>query len=371
MKIIFASDSFKGSLTSHQVNSIEMTVAEAVLGCGDYIALEMADGGEGTLAAIERSVPGYLRVTRNVKNPLGRPVNATFLLRGSEAVVEMAEASGLTLVPEKERNPLNTSSYGTGELIREAVLSGARTIYIGIGGSATNDGGMGAMRALGYRFLTADGMELEGCGRDLSQVAQIDDTAAMAALKDCDFHIMCDVTNPLTGPEGATYTFGPQKGADKETLEELENGMKNYLTVLECYAGKDLGQIEGLGAAGGLGAALYVMLNGQLQSGVDVLLNLADFEAMLEGADAVISGEGKTDWQTLNGKVVCGIAKRCRSHNIPLHVISGYIGEGVEELYELGVTTMTACVEEELPMEEIIAGAEERLRKATLKVLQI
>lgn len=371
MKIVFASDSFKGSLSSEQVNQIEIDVANEVLGEGEYISLEMADGGEGTLAAIERCVPGYNRITRSVTGPLGKLIQASYLLRGSEAVIEMAEASGLTLVDEAKRDPMNTTSAGTGELICDAILNGARTIYIGIGGSATNDGGIGAMKAMGFRFLRTDNTAVFGYGSDLADIYSIDDSFVPSIVNECEFIVMCDVKNPLTGPNGATYTFGPQKGATGDILTALENGMVNYLRRLEKFTGKELSQIEGLGAAGGMGAALYALLGGTLKSGVDVLLDLAGFDGMIDGADAVISGEGRTDSQTLNGKVVYGIAKRCRDRGVPLHVISGSLGEGIEELYDVGVTSMTPCVTEQLTMEEIRRDSELNLRKASTMVLKL
>lgn len=370
MKIIFASDSFKGSLSSAQVNSIEIEVAKEILGEGEYLSLEVADGGEGTLSAIERSVPGYVRKHAVVTAPLGNKIEASYLIRGNEAIVEMAEASGLTLVEESLRNPMNTTTLGTGELIREAIIDGARTIFIGIGGSATNDGGIGAMIALGYRFIKADGTVCEGYGRELKEITSIDDSRIMSELKDCTFVVMCDVKNPLTGPNGATHTFGPQKGAVGDILRSLEEGMINYQNVLEAYTGNDLKTIEGYGAAGGLGAALHAILGGTLKSGVDVLLDLAHFDEMLEGTQAVVSGEGRTDWQTLNGKVVYGIAKRCKEHGVPLHVISGSLGDGIEELYDIGVTTMTPCITEKLTMDEIKANAEKNLVAAARSVFE-
>lgn len=364
MNIIFASDSFKGSLTSKEANDILMQAAKEVYGEGEYHILLIADGGEGTLAAVQNGTYGYERRECLVTGPMGEPVRASYLIRGEEAVIEMAEASGLPLVPVERRDPRYATTKGTGELIRDAVQNGARTLYIGIGGSATNDGGIGAMTALGYRFLDSDGKELEGYGKDLAHIATIDDSCVMPELSECRFTVMCDVKNPLTGTKGATYVFGPQKGAVGEIGDELEKGMLHYQKLLNEYAGEDISAVEGLGAAGGLGAALYVFLKAQMQSGIDVLLDLTEFDKLLENADLVVSGEGKTDRQTLNGKVVAGIAKRCKKAGKPLYVVSGSLSEGIDALYEEGVTKMQACVDENADIQEAMAHAGENLYKA-------
>jgi glycerate kinase len=368
MNIIFAADSFKGSLTSREANEILTQAAEAVYGNGEYRTVLIADGGEGTLAAVENGTSGYERRELSVTGPMGEPVKAHYLIRGAEAVIEMAEASGLPLVPAERRNPLHATTRGTGELIRAAVENGARTIYIGIGGSATNDGGIGAMTALGYRFLDSEGKELEGYGKDLARIAAIDDSRKMPELSACTFTVMCDVRNPLTGPNGATRVFGLQKGAEGEIGDQLEEGMVHYQELLSAYAGEDISEIEGLGAAGGLGAALYIFLKAHMKSGIDVLLDLTGFDELLEHADLTVSGEGKTDCQTLNGKVVAGIAKRCKKAGKPLYVVSGCLGEGIEALYDAGVTKMAACVDETADLKDAMAHARENLYRAAVDV---
>ena len=370
MDIIFAADSFKGSLTSKEANDILTQAAKEVYGEGEYHTVLIADGGEGTLAAVQNGTLGYECREILVTGPVGEPVKAYYLIRGDEAVVEMAEASGLPLVPAERRNPLYATTKGTGELIKAAIQNGARNIYIGIGGSATNDGGIGAMTALGYRFLDSDGKALEGYGRDLTHIVTIDDSCAMPELSACTFTVMCDVKNPLTGPNGATYVFGPQKGAVGLIRDELEKGMIHYQKLLNKYAGEDISSVEGLGAAGGLGAALYVFLKAQMKSGIDVLLDLTGFDKLLKKADLVVSGEGKTDRQTLNGKVVAGIAKRCKNAGKPLYVVSGCLGEGIDALYEAGVTKMQACVDETADIQEAMAHAKENLYKAAKAVFE-
>lgn len=370
MDIIFAADSFKGSLTSKEANDILMQAAKEVYGKGEYHTVLIADGGEGTLAAVQNGTVGYESRELLVTGPVGDPVKAHYLISGKEAVVEMAEASGLPLVPAERRNPLYATTKGTGELIKAAIQDGARNIYIGIGGSATNDGGIGAMMALGYRFLDSEGNALEGYGRDLARIAVIDDSCVMPELSACTFTVMCDVKNPLTGSNGATYVFGAQKGADRLIRDELEEGMVRYQKVLNDYSGRDISAIEGLGAAGGLGAALYVFLKAQMKSGIDVLLDLSGFDKLLEHADLVVSGEGKTDRQTLDGKVVAGIAKRCKNAGKPLYVVSGCLGEEIDALYDAGVTKMQACVDETADLQDAIAHAKENLYKAAKSIFQ-
>lgn len=370
MKIIFAADSFKGSLTSREANEILTQAAEEVYGKGEYHTILIADGGEGTLDAVRSGTSGYERRELTVTGPIGEAVKAHYLIRGEEAVIEMAEASGLPLVPAERRNPLYATTKGTGELIKAAIQEGARTIYIGIGGSATNDGGIGAMTALGYRFLDAGGNELAGYGKDLADIAVIDDSEVMPELSDCAVTVMCDVKNPLTGPNGATYVFGPQKGAVDSIGDELEKGMLHYQKLLSDYAGEDISTVKGLGAAGGLGAALYVFLKARMQSGIDVLLDLTEFDRLLAEADLVVSGEGKTDRQTLNGKVVAGIAKRCKKAGKPLYVVSGCLGEGIDALYDAGVTKMRGCVDETADLKDAMAHAKENLYQAAKAIFE-
>ena len=370
MNIIFAADSFKGSLTSKEANEIMMKAAMDVFGKGEYHTILIADGGEGTLAAVQSGTSGYECRELCVTGPIGEPVRAHYLIRGDEAVIEMAEASGLPIVPVEKRNPLYATTKGTGELMKAAIQDGARNIYVGIGGSATNDGGIGAMTALGYRFLDCDGKELEGYGKDLDRIVTIDDSGVMPELSDCAFTVMCDVKNPLCGPNGATRVFGPQKGAVGKIGDELEQGMAHYQELLCRYSGEDISEVEGLGAAGGLGAALYVFLKAQMRSGIDVLLDLTGFDHLLEHADLVVSGEGKTDRQTLNGKVVAGIAKRCKKAGKPLYVVSGCLGSGIDALYDAGVTKMKACVDETVDIQDAMAHAKENLYKAAKSIFE-
>ena len=309
MKFVFASDSFKGTLSSIRTGELLTAAAEEVFPGCSCKTVPMADGGEGTAEAVILATGGKW-VPVEVRGPLGEPVSAGYgLLPGGTAIIEMASASGLVLVPPEQRDPRNTSTYGTGELIAAALKAGCTELTIAIGGSATNDGGMGCSRALGVRFLDASGHELEGKGGDLAKVAHIDASGLLPAAKAANFTIMSDVDNPLLGPDGATFTFGPQKGAIPEIRDELEAGMENYAQVLERDLGSDTG-FPGAGAAGGLGAALKIFLGAQMRSGSDAVLDLVHFDEDLKDADFVITGEGRIDWQSAHGKVVSGVGKR-------------------------------------------------------------
>ena len=287
---------------------------------------------------------------------------------GDSAIIEMAAASGLPMVPAEKRNPLNTSTYGTGELIKDALDRGYRKISIAIGGSATNDGGMGAMRALGVRFLDAQGHELEGKGEDLTKVADIDVGGLHPAVSQARFTVMCDVTNPLTGPDGATFTFGKQKGGTPEILDILEGGMIRYAALIKEKLGVDVDKIPGSGAAGGLGAAFCVFLKATLKSGIDTVLDLVHFNELLEGVDLVVTGEGRMDWQSAFGKVPSGIGQRCKERGIPVVAIVGGMGMKAETIFDYGVdsimTTINGATELEEALErseELYAGAADRM----------
>lgn len=371
MKIVLASDSYKGSLSSTQVNNIVAQQAQKVFGKCDIKKVQMADGGEGTLAAVLETDKDYRKVEVKVSDPLGNVITASYIMKKDVAVIEMAEASGLTLVPSKLRNPLNTTSKGTGQLIADALKNGAVNIYIGIGGSATNDGGMGAMTMLGYRFLDQNGNELKGTGGDLEKVVAIDDKSVMPELKKAKFTVMCDVTNPLTGEKGATYVFGPQKGADDEIANRLERGMLNYSKVLSKFLGRDISSLPGMGAAGGMGAALYAFTDSKMESGIQVLLDLNDFDNLIKDADMVITGEGRTDEQSVGGKVVSGIAKRCKENKTPLYVLSGSLSGDLEELYDMGVTGMQACVCDVIDISDAMENAQVYLERAAERLFRI
>ena len=283
----------------------------------------------------------------------------------------MAAASGLPLVPEGKRNPRETTTLGTGEMIADAVSKGFRDISIAIGGSATNDGGIGCMRALGVRFLDESGSELEGRGKDLIRIRSIDLTGMDPKLKECAFTVMCDVTNPLCGPNGATYTFGKQKGGTPEILDELEAGMCNYRDVLLRQFGIDMDTIPGAGAAGGLGAALMVFLNGKLKSGIETVLELSDFDRRLEGVSLVVTGEGAADWQSVSGKVMQSVGMHCRKFGIPVTAVVGSMGPGAEQLYEYGIDSIITTINGIMPLKEAMDRAEELYLDAARRMFRM
>ncbi|MBQ7636419.1 MAG: glycerate kinase [Lachnospiraceae bacterium] len=370
MKIVFASDSFKGSLSSEKINQLLGRAAREVFGSPEVVPVVLADGGEGTLAAVLALKKGR-KIAVTVHDPL---MNETEAYYGSfddgKAVIEMAQASGLTLIPEGKRNPLKTSSIGTGELIRAALKAGHRELVIGIGGSATNDGGMGAAAALGIRFLDKKGKALEGRGEELINVTSIYMPDRISELNDAKISVMCDVTNPLCGPMGASRVFGPQKGADEVTVKALEEGMENYRDVIRHTFGVDPDKVPGAGAAGGMGAALKIMLGGELRSGIDTLLDLCDFGRLISGADLIITGEGRLDSQSASGKAVQGVGLRAKRAGIPCIAICGCTGEGFEKIKECGVTKVVTLTDNNITPEQAMERAEEIYYKRAVQVLR-
>lgn len=359
MKLLFASDSFKGTLSSKKTAELLSQAAAEIFPDCECAHVEVADGGEGTTDAVLAAVNGS-RISISVRGPLGDVTECYYgALDGTRAVMEMAAASGLPLVPDNLRDPRRTSSYGTGEIIADAMAKGYRDISIAIGGSATNDGGMGCMRALGVKFLDGDGKELGGAGEDLIRVRHIDVSGLNPLVKETSFTVMCDVTNPLCGENGATYTFGKQKGGTKEILDELEKGMENYRDVIRSQFGTDLDQIPGAGAAGGLGGGLMVFLNGKLKSGIETVLDLVNFDRKLEGVDLVVTGEGATDWQSVFGKVMQGVGVHCKKNNVPAVAIVGSMGTGAEDIFEYGIDSIITTVNGIMPLAEALARAEE------------
>lgn len=371
MKFLFASDSFKGTLSSEQIIQLLTDAAEKVFPGCETSGVLIADGGEGTMDAVIRMTNGS-RKTVSVHGPKMEEVKASYgVFDGDSAIIEMASASGLPMVPAKERNPLYTTSYGTGELIRDALDAGYRKLSVAIGGSATNDGGMGAMRALGVRFLDEAGQELEGFGKDLQKVRHIDVSGLHPAVAEAEITVMCDVNNPLTGPNGATYTFGPQKGASPEIADQLEEGMKQYASVILEQLGTDVDLIPGAGAAGGMGAALCVFLKAELKSGIETVLDLIHFNELLEGTDLVVTGEGRIDWQSAFGKVPSGIGMRCKAQGIPVAAVVGGMGKGAEKIYEFGVDSIISTINGAMDIEEALSRAEELYANAAERMFRM
>ncbi len=359
MKFLFASDSFKGSLSSQKTAELLSQAALEIFPDCECSHVEVADGGEGTTDAVLSAVSGK-KIFLSAHGPLGELTDGYYgALDDKRAVMEMAAVSGLPLVPASLRDPRKTSSLGTGEMIADALSRGFRDISIAIGGSATNDGGMGCMRALGVKFLDADGHELIGCGADLARVRRIDTSGLNPLIKDTSFTVMCDVTNPLCGKNGATYTFGKQKGGTPEILDELEIGMQNYRDVLRSQFGIDMDAVSGAGAAGGLGAALMVFLNGKLKSGIETVLDLVEFDKKLEGVSLVVTGEGSTDWQSVFGKVMQGVGAHCRRRHVPAVAIVGSMGKGAEDIFAHGIDSIITTVNGIMTLEEALERADE------------
>ncbi len=359
MKFLFASDSFKGTLSSEQTVELLARAAKEVFGEIEYSGVPVADGGEGTTDAVVAAENGEW-IETEVCGPLMETVKARYgMLDSRRAVIEMAAASGLPLVPMEKRNPLHTTSYGTGQLIRHALNEGFTDISIAIGGSATNDGGMGCARALGVRFLDKDGKELEGKGEDLEKVSSIDVSGLDHRIASTKITVMCDVTNPLCGENGATYTFGAQKGATPEIQARLEAGMKNYRDLIRKQFDVDPDSIQGAGAAGGLGAALMVFLGGEMKSGIETVLDLIGFDRRLEGTDLVVTGEGRTDWQSCFGKVMQGVGERARAKGVIAVGLSGSLGRDAKQIFDHGIASLMTTVDAPMPLEEALDRAEE------------
>jgi len=373
MKLLFASDSFKGSLTSEQTSSLLTKAANEVFGTCETSGVPVADGGEGTVDAVIAAENGE-EITISVHGPLMTMIEASYGVfedqTGRRAVIEMAAASGLPKMPADLRNPMNTTTYGTGELILDALERGYRDLSIAIGGSATNDGGMGCARALGVKFLNKEGKELEGFGRDLLDVASIDVSGLDPRIKETKITVMCDVTNPLCGKDGATWTFGRQKGATPEMQEQLEKGMCNYRDIIKDSFGIDCDQIQGAGAAGGLGAALKVFLNGEMKSGIETVLDLIHFDERLDGVDLVVTGEGRTDWQSCFGKVMQGVGMHAKAKGIPVLGLSGGLGEKAMDICNCGVSSLMTTVNSPMEVTEAIARAEELYYEGAVRMFR-
>lgn len=323
-KVVVASDSFKGCLTSMQVaEGVEAGIRKCCPDC-QVVKIAVADGGEGTVDALLETMGGR-RVSAEVSDPLGRPCMAEYAILNDEvtAVMEMSSASGLTLLKHEERNPLLTSTYGTGQMIADALDRGCRRFLIGIGGSATNDAGMGMLEALGCRFLDEDGNALQGCGESMSRIATIDLSNLRSEIGESEFIVACDVDSPFHGPEGAAYVYGPQKGATPEMVIRLDAGLRNMADLIAREMGIQVVDMPGAGAAGGLGGAFKAFLNAELRKGAEMVLEAIGFDEIIKDADLVITGEGRIDAQTMTGKLPYAVARRAGAQGIPVLAICG------------------------------------------------
>jgi glycerate kinase len=341
LKVVIAPQGFKGNLTALEVSrAVERGIRRVVPDVTTSL-VPMADGGEGTTQALVDALGGDM-VPVEVTGPLGERVVAHWGFLGDRvtAVLEMAAASGLGLVPSEKLNPLLATTYGTGELIRDALEKGCRKFIIGIGGSATNDGGAGMAQALGARLLDGEGKPIGFGGAALNNLEHIDVTALDPRLADCSVLLACDVDNPLCGPNGASCIYGPQKGATREMVAELDLALAHYADVIERDLGIDIRDIPGAGAAGGLGTGLMVFLKAELKPGIDVVIRATGLVKHLEGADLVFTGEGRIDIQTVCGKTPVGVARRAKEFGLPVIAIAGEIGDGYREVYEQGIDSV-------------------------------
>lgn len=335
-----------------------------------FMCVPVADGGEGTVEAMVSSLGGEYR-SIEVTAPDGRKIQAEYgVLPGNKVVLEMAAASGLPLIPKENRDVMNATTYGTGELIRAALGENCSQIYIGIGGSATNDGGLGMAQALGYSFLDEDGKEVGFGGKELERVARIDTTNVDKRLKEKEIIVMSDVTNPLCGELGAAAIYGPQKGASPDQVVELDKGLAHFAAVIKEQLGMDLLEMPGAGAAGGLGAGLVAFAGAKIKSGIDAILEVSRFEEKLNWADIVITGEGRIDRQSAFGKAISGISRMAKEKDIPVIAVSGSIEYGAEIIYEKGVTTMEAAVCKPMHIDEAIRNADVLVENAVERVMR-
>ena len=373
MKLVIAPDSFKESLDAEGVaraiaKGIESTLADVDIHC-----VPVADGGEGTTEALIAATSGQQH-TADVTGPLGQPLNAIWGVLGHQegvpltAVVETAAASGLDKILPEQRDALKASTYGTGELILKALDQGARRIIMGLGGSATNDGGTGLLRALGAKFLNAAGQELAEGGAALAHLDCVDLTGFDPRLAETEFLVACDVDNPLLGERGASAIFGPQKGATPAQVQQLDDALARLADISADLLGKDLRDRAGAGAAGGLGYALVQFLDARLAPGIDLVLEAVDFHNMLEGADLVITGEGRMDGQSLSGKTPVGVARWAKQHDLPVIALCGSIGEGAEGVHDVGIDALFSVVPGVCSLEEALANGAENLERTGAQI---
>ena len=371
MRVLIASDSFKGSLKSLEVADIIEKGIRRVYGAAHVEKIALADGGEGTVEAIVESLKGEYRCVE-VSGPLGDKVRARYgVVNGGTAIIEMAEASGLYLIPGEKRNPLATSTYGTGELIRDAMNLGCRRIILGIGGSATNDGGMGMAAALGVKFLDQNGNHLEPGGGHLDRLSKIDIGGISPLIAETEFLVASDVNNPLCGERGASRVFGPQKGASRQMVEVLDRNLLHYADIIKKELSMDVKDVPGAGAAGGTGAGLVVFCGAKIAKGIDVVLDTVNIEDRIKDADVVITGEGRLDEQTAYGKAPVGLALRAKKYGKPVFAVVGSIGKGADLVYRHGIDAVMSAVVNPVTLDEAIKESPRLIEEASERLFRI
>ena len=371
MKIVVAPQAFKGSLSATEVGNSMIKGIENVIENSTNLLVPIADGGDGTLETLVESSQGKINLIK-VTGPLGEQQNSAWgaLGRNKTAIIEMARSSGLALVPINKLNPLISTTYGLGEVILDALDQGYRDFIIGIGGSATNDAGAGMAQALGVKLLDSNGNELPFGGESLSKLNSINIDGIDTRIKESNFAIACDVNNPLTGPEGASAIYGPQKGATPEMVNTLDQALTNFAKIVEKDLGIKINNVEGSGAAGGLGGGLIAFLNGKLRKGVDIVLDFVDIDKALINTNLVNTGEGQLDFQTIYNKAPIGVAKRAKHLGIPVIAISGSLGENFSVVHEHGIDAASSIVSKPMTLEEASKNAPELISTATEQALR-
>ncbi|MBP1905360.1 glycerate kinase [Paenibacillus turicensis] len=369
---VLAPDSFKESMTAKEVCIAMEKGLRKVYPEANYVHVPMSDGGEGTVQSLVDASNGTL-FTKEVMGPLGQPVEARFGILGDgfTGAIEMASASGIHLVTKETKNPLITTTYGTGQLISECLDRGMKQIIIGIGGSATNDGGTGMAEALGARFLDKNGDTLPRGGGNLDQLATIDVSGLDQRLNDVRIIVACDVTNPLCGEHGASHVFGPQKGATPEMVAQLDQSLAHYADVVKTQLNKDIRDVPGAGAAGGLGAGLLIFTQATLQKGIEIVIDYTKLKDKLQDADFVFTGEGGIDFQTKFGKTPFGVAQAAKLSGKKVIAIAGYIGEGIETLYEAGFDAIFGIVPGASELEKLLAEGPQNVERTCENVARV
>ena len=369
-KVVIACDSFKGSMTSMQASKAIKKGIETVYESSEIKIIPMTDGGEGFVDTLVSARVGDITKVC-VQNPIFNLVEAYFGVINETAVIEMAQASGLTLLETYQRNPMKTTTYGTGELIKAALDHGFKHIMIGIGGSATNDGGIGMAAALGARFIDEAGKEVALTGEGMGAVSHIDLSRLDKRLYDVHIEVATDVRNPLYGKTGAAYVYGPQKGANLDMIETLDRSLRRLADVIKRDIGMDVAEMSGAGAAGGLGAGLAAFLGAKLKSGIELVLDMVKFEEMTIDADLVITGEGRIDGQSIYGKVPYGVAKRAKQYDIPVVALVGAVGEDYKAVYSHGIDAVFSISRDLMPFEDIKHHAQDYIFQTTTDVMRL
>ena len=371
MKVVIAPQSFKGSISALDAARAMEEGVLRVVPDAETVLVPVADGGDGTLDTLVDATGGEVR-SATVTGPVGKPVTAEWgaLGDGRTAVIEMARTSGLALLSLAERDPLHATTYGLGELVREALDAGFRRFIVGIGGSATNDGGAGMAQALGVRLLDEAGRDLPPGGAAMADLRSIDMSGLDERATGARFSVACDVSNPLTGPEGASAVYGPQKGATPGMVEQLDAALKNFAGVVEHDIGMSIDAVPGSGAAGGLGGGMMAFLGGSLQAGVDIVLDHVGLDDRLEGADLVLTGEGRIDFQTVYNKAPIGVARRAKRRGIPVVAVCGSLGKGFEDVHTEGIDAVASIVSAPMTLDEASARAGELIADTVAEAMR-